>query len=445
MIKKIVLYLFIALVSVMLACGGAMVPIREMAEAKIAITQAEEFEASKFSRRNYEAAVKYLTDSHTNVEEGKEDDAKENAKLAKKHALMAYEDSAPRMVDTSIKDAQAAIDRAAEANAEEFAPDQFTRAQVEARQAELHLSGKKYAVARSSALSAIASAEDARSISLSKKNIIRDSIVEVKSTLIKAKEYGADKDEPAKFKEALDGLKTSADLFKEDKLKESYTTLKSVKVSADELYLVSAQKASMKNIRLADSQLKSARKSSGAAAARDELNASAEMLSSARSQHSDTLFEESINSSDESLRLSALVLGEKRPVVVDEPVLDMAGKHKVEKNDFLRKLARRFYRDERKWHLIYNANKDQIKDPDLIYPDMILDIPEASSSSYDRDVESVEREVVAPVESDASDYDSDESSDYDSDDDMDDYGDDPATLEPSAEVSEEDTIEVIPE
>ncbi|HRX15457.1 MAG TPA: DUF4398 domain-containing protein [Spirochaetota bacterium] len=440
MIKKTVLHILIASLVFMLACGGAAVPIREMTEAKIAITKAQEVEASKYSRRNYEAALKYLTDAHSNVEEGKEEDARANAEEAKRLAMMAFDGAAPKMVEVSIKDAQAAIERAAEANAEEFAPDEYTRAQVEVRQAELHLSGNKYSVARTSALASISSAEEARAIALSKKNLIRDSIVEVKTTLGKAKEYGADKDEPAKFSDALTGLKKSADLFKEDKLKESYTELKSSKVLADELYLVSAQKASMRNINLADKQLKTAKKSAAAASHKDELAASAEMLSAARSQHSDTLFEESINSSNESLRLSSIVAG-SAPVVDEGPVMDMAGKHKVEKNDFLRKLARRFYRDEKKWRLIYRANKDQIKNPDLIFPNQILDIPETDSlkslpeSSSDSDVDSVESEVVSP-----DDYDTDTEDDSYEEDDV-----DPATMEPSAEISEEDTIEVIPE
>ncbi|MBN2435348.1 MAG: DUF4398 domain-containing protein [Spirochaetes bacterium] len=440
MIKKTVLHILIASLVFMLACGGAAVPIREMTEAKIAITKAQEVEASKYSRRTYDDAVKYLTEAHSNVEDGKEDDARANAEEAKRLAMMAFDAAAPKMVEVSIKDAQAAIERAAEANAEEFAPDEYTRAQVEVRQAELHLSGKKYSVARTSALASISSAEEARAIALSKKNLIRDSIVEVKTTLGKAKEYGADKDEPAKFSDALTGLKKSADLFKEDKLKESYTELKSSKVLADELYLVSAQKASMRNINLADKQLKAAKKSAAAASHKDELAASAEMLSAARSQHSDTLFEESINSSNESLRLSSIVAG-SAPVVDEGPVMDMAGKHKVEKNDFLRKLARRFYRDEKKWRLIYRANKDQIKNPDLIFPNQILDIPETDSlkslpeSSSDSDVDSVESEVVSP-----DDYDTDTEDDSYEEDDV-----DPATMEPSAEISEEDTIEVIPE
>jgi len=33
------------------------------------------------------------------------------------------------------------------------------------------------------------------------------------------------------------------------------------------------------------------------------------------------------------------------------------------------------YNNPKEWTRIYNANKDKIKDPDLIYPDQVLDIP----------------------------------------------------------------------
>ena len=45
--------------------------------------------------------------------------------------------------------------------------------------------------------------------------------------------------------------------------------------------------------------------------------------------------------------------------------------------DSLSKIARRFYGDATKWPRIHEANRDQIKNPDLIYPDQKLRIPGA--------------------------------------------------------------------
>lgn len=43
--------------------------------------------------------------------------------------------------------------------------------------------------------------------------------------------------------------------------------------------------------------------------------------------------------------------------------------------DSLSKIAKREYGDAGKWRQIYDANRDQIKDPDLIYPGQVLTIP----------------------------------------------------------------------
>ena len=41
----------------------------------------------------------------------------------------------------------------------------------------------------------------------------------------------------------------------------------------------------------------------------------------------------------------------------------------------LSKIAKREYGDAHKWRQIYEANRDQIKDPDLIHPGQVLTIP----------------------------------------------------------------------
>jgi nucleoid-associated protein YgaU len=53
-----------------------------------------------------------------------------------------------------------------------------------------------------------------------------------------------------------------------------------------------------------------------------------------------------------------------------------AGKmYTVVKGDSLSLIAKREYGDANKWRTIYEANKNLIKDPDLIYPGQQLKIP----------------------------------------------------------------------
>jgi len=49
----------------------------------------------------------------------------------------------------------------------------------------------------------------------------------------------------------------------------------------------------------------------------------------------------------------------------------------VAAGDSLSKIAKHLYGDANAWRRIYEANKDQIKNPDLIHPGQVLKIPEA--------------------------------------------------------------------
>jgi nucleoid-associated protein YgaU len=51
--------------------------------------------------------------------------------------------------------------------------------------------------------------------------------------------------------------------------------------------------------------------------------------------------------------------------------------HTVVKGDSLSKIAKRVYGDAQQWRRIYDANRDIVKDPDLIYPGQVLKLPEA--------------------------------------------------------------------
>ena len=49
----------------------------------------------------------------------------------------------------------------------------------------------------------------------------------------------------------------------------------------------------------------------------------------------------------------------------------------VKSGDSLSHIAKHVYGDAKQWHKIYEANRDQIKNPDLIQPGWVLTIPSA--------------------------------------------------------------------
>jgi nucleoid-associated protein YgaU len=61
--------------------------------------------------------------------------------------------------------------------------------------------------------------------------------------------------------------------------------------------------------------------------------------------------------------------------VLDIPVAVGANQYLVTRGDFLFKIAAAVYNDPRKWHKIYMANEKQIVEKDLIFPAQVLEIP----------------------------------------------------------------------
>lgn len=69
-----------------------------------------------------------------------------------------------------------------------------------------------------------------------------------------------------------------------------------------------------------------------------------------------------------------------KPVVVDTVENDSFNDdHIIKPGDNLSKLAEKYYGDADLWPIIYNANKNKIKDPDIIFSDQQLKIPDFSN------------------------------------------------------------------
>jgi nucleoid-associated protein YgaU len=51
--------------------------------------------------------------------------------------------------------------------------------------------------------------------------------------------------------------------------------------------------------------------------------------------------------------------------------------HTIAKGESLSKIAKKYYGDAKQWRKIYEANKDTIKNPDLIFPGQVIKVPDA--------------------------------------------------------------------
>ena len=73
-----------------------------------------------------------------------------------------------------------------------------------------------------------------------------------------------------------------------------------------------------------------------------------------------------------------------------------AENYTVAQGDHLMKIAQNKYGDEAKWNVIFEANKEAIKEPTKIYPGQVLVIPDLAAETPAQ-LPAVQPEEAAPV------------------------------------------------
>lgn len=111
------------------ACQADL-PIKEMAEAKSAISLAETYKADKYAKEELDAASKALLSSHDAVRDGKADDAKKSALESKTKADEALAKALPLLAKDTLDQASAAHAATKDLSAEEFAKEKYDAADL---------------------------------------------------------------------------------------------------------------------------------------------------------------------------------------------------------------------------------------------------------------------------------------------------------------------------
>ena len=204
---------------------------------------------------------------------------------------------------------------------------------------------------------------------------------------------------------ADENLSVARDSYNSDDLKKGFTAIKVAKANADEAYETALQKTAEKEANEAAELVDRAEKSPGAAVAKDEMAGAKESLNNAKGTLSSRQFKESISASEEAKRLATLVLNAKQaePEGPDVSKRDDEKKgyrtYKVKfipnNRDCLWKISQKEYKTPLKWKKIYEANRELIKDPNMILPGWELKIPADTDAEEKKGTE--EKKTEAPT------------------------------------------------
>ena len=409
--KNVAVLAAIVCLSMITACFEK-VPVKELSLAKNAITEAESVKADYYAKDEYTAAKDLLLKAHDNVKNEEYDKAKQNAQESQKKAKEAYDKALPLLAKDTLDIATQSLKAADDAYASVLAKEDYTKAADMLQEANKQYENKNYLAAYKAALDADLYAKNARNVAMNQKETLADSIKEVNIVIAQAESYGAAQYAPEKLALAKEHSQIARSAYEAGELKKGFSAIEVAKLNADDAYFVSLKATAAKKIEEAQAAIDAAKGSEAAKLSPNDIKAAEESLAQAKSLFNDGKYKESMIASGQAINIAQGVSSKKAVAVA--PIVEQQGKEgvavkkegavkeeekeaiqkKVEeeteytlykvkynpaKRDCLWRIAEKFYNDGFKWKVIYDANRDIVKNPNLIKPGWILKIPKAAT------------------------------------------------------------------
>lgn len=394
------------------------VPIKEFSNAKVAIDLALSVKADQYSPAELKEAVDQLAKAHqVFIKDEKIDDSVKNAETSFAKAMEAYNKSAVLYAADALKKADDAIAAAEIVYAEKLSADLFTQSKELYKSANEKFGSKDYIASIAQSDESYKKALKAKEESLDNKYQLQVKIDEVHAVMSKIEQY--DYEEYAGEKHNLAKTKTAdaEKSYNSDALKAGFEAIETAKINADEAYKLTMDGVTSRKLSEAEDVVTEAENSKGASSAVEDMAAAKEALNNAKQLKSSGSYDESVTYSNEAIRLGNSVIDAGKKGIVASTVKDknkdieenktadkdkasaetdkskISVKKKVEfvsedenffyykvrtwekYQDCLSRIAEQYYKNAKAWKRIHLANKNRIKNPDLIRPGWIIKVP----------------------------------------------------------------------
>ena len=424
--KRIALCALFAFIPLLAACD-LKIPVKEMVLAKAAISHALDYKSDRYAPKETEEARQRLMKAHTLVLDGKPDDAKTEAELAEKKAHEAYSITLPLISMDTINNAKTLYAEAGVYGAEFFSQNEYSQGNGYIQAAEDFNSQKKYIEAYETALQAVPLLTAAKENSAAKGPVLKEKVAALKKD---AEALSSAPSVAQKVAAASALLAEAAPLVDSLSLRSAYPKIteaeKILTTAKEESTREAARKSAQDKLAAVESGVKKINESDLKDQFAADIAAITPVAAEARTQFDAGNFAPSLEKSEaalplidaltikmekraEEIRIAAAAaqkpaaaepaLAAETGAVTDtvpppataaaeteEPAREYTVQYNPKNRDCLWLIAEREYKDARMWPLIYMANRDQIKDPDLIFPGQKLKIPPIPKKKKDEPV-----------------------------------------------------------
>ncbi len=379
------------------------VPIKEMTQAKSAISAAIEVKAEKYAPEELKKAQDLLYSSHDLATSKEVKKAREKALEALKAAIAAIEKSLPLLARDSLEEAKKVYGESERLYAEKFAPDEFTQAGAAIGEATELLTATSYLDSHRKSLEALRLAQSAREKSLASVTQLKGEMDRIGSEADKLRENRGEEFAPEEMAKIKTSLAEASGLIESKSLKDAIVKISdadnALKAASEKVY----QRIAAERLQAAETGLVKAQESPIKEQFTDEIQKAAGLVEESRSLYGAKSYMASAEKSNEAIGLLNTIsismekkseetrVAEGETKTEDKVDLSAEGKeleavkeeipgeyvvrYNRKKRDCLWRISLYIYKDARLWPLIYIANRDRIKDPDLIFPGQRFIIP----------------------------------------------------------------------